>query len=592
MKRSFQHTLGFLKIGAVLALTWYCACDSTASISVKEVKFDRLMILSSVGTVDNGGADQRACEIDEAETVTGLDLAFVMKSADRQNACGGEEDQDQGIRPGDLIARKTVTVGSAEPSSRDVNIVSEIFSLAISCVEPYPDADLSTTRTCAGAPNPTMNLSEVEWHTYQEAGTTSGSSEPRCEPAAVALLIDTSGSMLGYVDPDNGFREDQPGQFQWPDDGTRAVMATDPTGIRFAVASTFVKTLNENDRLVAFTYQERQDSDDLEVICTLLPLDATGDLTSEKEYVRKALNCFGVQREIVTSALERAKGGEEGRTPLWSAVKAAYEFLQRDDAEAPHNRHIVVIGDGPDTCNAEAEEFIAERTQCGGTTYPELREFIEAKQSEPGAVPIHIHFVQLQAKAYPWRDARQQELACLTDGHHQFLNLRDLQRSDIAEALTEAMSRIRYALSGYWTLRATTAAFDVSSSSTPGYLAPGTMFAVGGSLTLAANVFTAVERAHDFDAGGSDDSGGPWDQRTSFRRTCDQDADCLAPGATPEPCRMYCSTQQKVCLDSAQVYVYPDSTKVDGNVVPTACTTAGGGAGTCCAGVCETAGCN
>ena len=601
MKRSFQNTLGFLKVGALLALTWYCACDSTASISVEKVSFHRLQILSAVGTVDNAGTHERACEIDRGETVTGFELAFTMKSAARKSACSGEDDRDWGIQPGDRIERRIVTPGET--------VTAESFALSVTCVEPYPDADLATNRTCSGVTTPTINLAALGWHPYHRPLGNADDVPVRCEPAAVVLLLDQSGSMRGNVDPLNGFREDQQGLFQWPADATGKTVATDPNNARQAAAVDFIEKLNANDQLVVFGYQEQEDEEDFRVLCTQSPKAPTGELAGEPEYVRKALNCFGVNRDIVTEEVRAAYGREDGRTPLWSAVQAAYDFLQRDDVEAPYNRHIVVIGDGPDTCNEDADEFIRwgvkiegqpagamERSQCSSVSYTELREHVEGGQSDPGAIPVHIHFVQLEARAYPERDARQQEMACLTDGHYFFINSRDLRlgegHNELQLALIEAMSRIRYAITGYWTLRATTAAFDVTSPTTPGYLAPGSVFGVGGTLTIGADVFAALASNHPFDVGGNEASGGPWDQRVSFRRMCDTDTDCLPPGQRPEACRVYCSPQQKVCLDPDVRVLEPDFTKgADGTPVATSCETAGGGAGTCCAGECQTTAC-
>jgi hypothetical protein len=429
----------------------------------------------------------------------------------------------------------------------------------------------------------------ADYRAFYRVPSRRGDLPVRCQPVSVALLIDQSGSMRGFVDEANGYREGPLGTFPVPGDDVRVRVASDPTNTRLSAAIDFINKLNANDQLIVFTYHESEDAN-IQVPCTEQPLPATGDLAGEREYIRKALACFGVNRDLILRQVASAFGEEGGRTPLWDAVQTAYRFLQRDDVGADTIRHIVVVADGPDTCNSESIEGIQAGArsvtsgQCSSVAYEQVFNEIVNGNAEPGAVPVHVHFVQLQTRGYPTRDGRMMELACATQGLYQFVNGNDFPRTATGEpekeldlALTEALARVRYSLLGYWTLAADTAAFAVGPGAA-GHIAPGTVYGVSGTVTLGGGELVKQDKIQPFDAAGTD-NWGPWDLRVAFARSCEADADCTT-GAV-NPCQVYCAEQEGLCL--ATPFARPNAT---------ACTTGDGTAGQCCGGVCQAGACN
>jgi len=578
----FVHARGTLLAGLTLALavtfatTFGGACDSTATISWKSTKLERLAVISAAPLVGSGDQLERQCSVGPDDVVGGVELGFILKSTDPEETCARADDNDWALRPGDEVERREVSLG--------VNVSAAAFSLAVDCVEPYPDADILTTRECQGVRSPDFNLRDVDFRAFYDVPSDSGDLPVRCEPASVVLLIDQSGSMRGFVDEAEGYKEGPLGTFPVPGDDVRVRVASDPTNTRLSAAIDFIRKLNANDQLVVFTYHESED-ENIQVPCTEQPL---AEPASDPEYIRKALACFGVNRDLMLGEVASAFGEEGGRTPLWAAVQTAYRFLQREDVEADPIRHIVVVADGPDTCNAASVEGIeagaVSDSQCSGVDYEQVFNEIVNGNQEPGAVPVHVHFVQLQTKGYPNRDQRMMELACSTQGVYQFVNGNDFPRTQTGEpqqelglALTEALSRVRYALMGYWTLTAQTAAFAVGPGAA-GYLAPGAVQGVSGTLTLGAGDLVKQDKIQPFNAAGVD-AYGPWDLRAAFARSCAEDADCTT-GAV-DPCQFYCAVQEGRCLETP--VARPDAST---------CTTGDGAAGQCCDGVCQAGACS
>lgn len=563
------------------------ACDSTASIGAPSIKFERIQLVSAAARVDRNGEVARQCQVQPDDVVTGLEFAFVLKhtSPDVKKGsagptCDGAPERDWSIRPGDRIERRQIIIGE--------NITPTSFELNADCVEPYPDPDIISNRVCQGVDNPDFDPEGLDFRNFYEWSGDVGDLPVRCEPAAVIMLLDMSGSVRGLVNEQNGYREGTPGDFQPPTDFRR--VATDPTNSRLAAAVTFIEDLNANDQIVVMSFQERPGAENLKVLCSVDPPPAEGDLANDPEYVRHAIECFGFNREILVDPVRQSFGSESGRTPLWDAVYRAYQLLNRDELEAPRNRHIVVVTDGPDTCNDGSVDFHqAGGAQCSATSYEEVYDLITEENAKPGASPVHVHFVQLQARGYPHRDARQMELACATHGLYQFVNGENFTRTtsgnpptEYGDALTEALTRVRYSLSGYWTLDANSAAFDVAATS-PGYLKPGTLYGVSGALTLKASDYLKEPKVQPFDARG-EDQWGAWDLRVAFRRMCLDDSQCTT--GAPDACKVYCSPQDAVCLVDGEGRPAPADLP-DG----TTCTTGTGEAGQCCTGACQAGAC-
>ena len=530
-------------IGIATALALSSACDSTATISYKNVKVEAVRVVSAAPLVQDGEGTARSCQVGAADEIVGFDIALTVKGTafDEKQTCGNRIDQDQAVRPGDRIERVMVVPGD--------NFSPESFELDLSCVEPYPDADGAA---CGGVGNPSVDLTGLSWVANHEEGY-----DPvRCEPAAIAVLVDQSGSMAGFVNAELDYQEDVQGEFVWPSDDERQAVASDPQRHRIGAVQDLIAKLNANDKLVVFSYQEKNEDTDLQVLCEGTAAPDQGDLLGKEEYFRKAYNCFGTNRAVIEAAVALAYGDEEGRTPLWTSLLKAYKFLQDPVVDAPSNRHIVVIGDGPDTCNVASDEFVTDKPQCAEDSYEEVRTYILENNDLVGSHPVHIHFVQIQAYGYRDRDPRQQELACLTGGHHLFVNSFDMPRTqgstvELAEALKDAVARIRYSFSGNWHMKVETPAFQVAEGNL-GYLDPGFLYGITGNLALLAETgFTNLNKEHEFNASGGDLTG-YWDQRLAFRRACDSDAQCagISVGDSTNDCiraTAICSPQTLTC---------------------------------------------
>ena len=154
-----------------------------------------------------------------------------------------------------------------------------------------------------------------------------------------------------------------------------------------------------------------------------------------------------------------------GRSNLWQALDLSFKYMKLQGEVA---RHIVVVTDGTDTCTAESTDFqhcftndgagegpTAQSPCASAVSFNALRTEVEAYIAERRAnqLPndLHISFVHFQSPGYPEHDARMQQLACLTGGNYTFVNSNRLS-AERAEAMTNAMTRLRYSLSGHWGL--------------------------------------------------------------------------------------------------------------------------------------------
>src|SRR5690606_30073052 len=108
--------------------------------------------------------------------------------------------------------------------------------------------------------------------------------------------------------------------------------------------------------------------------------------------------------------------------------------------------HIVVLTDGPDTCLRDSEAFTScDVGACNSEKVTEIIRRIEEDGANPNVPPVHIHFVQFESPGYPGPDPRQQEIACLTNGHYQFINSNKLSLVNVVDfqnALSTAMNNV------------------------------------------------------------------------------------------------------------------------------------------------------
>ena len=250
-----------------------------------------------------------------------------------------EADNDLSIKPYDRIDLKTI-----EPNL----VTPELFQMAIDCMEPSPDTSLNSCATNIKADG--LTIGDVSYFNYEkgEAADTRGK-------VALAVLIDMSGSMGGLVYPFPPYYEDTRSNVlaAFPLDFAFGNNATDKGNARFSAVVDMIKSLNPDDDLIVFTYNEKK----VDVVCELAAIP-------DASYEDKKANCFGTNRKLVLGVDPDGSGGplmsmggnSEGRSPLWYAVREVYEYMKTSDtAKNADYRHILVINDGPDTCAPSAE---------------------------------------------------------------------------------------------------------------------------------------------------------------------------------------------------------------------------------------------
>ncbi len=638
MKR--QHPVGF-SVGAVsrclagfvlvAALGASASCgESTYRLSTFQFNTNHPMEVVSVFPAVRGedGTYQRQCEsLDgdgNAAVADSLLFSIVLNGTLRDG--DSNRDLDDSIRPGDLL--------KVDPSTRNVveigiTIVEDDFEVELECLEPYPDPDMQGSAECQGRmASPRNEPERLDYRSHFDLTLRPSTSDK--DAMAVAILVDQSGSMRGFITEDEGLEAKPDSPFEG---GDFKVRATDPDRHSLSAVKQFASLLNANDRLGVFQFGEAV-GDTARIVC---------DLSPEKDEATRRRECFGINRTVVfgCSSAEIQKGCQlkgtdfmklqanaRGRTPLWSAVEDVYRFM-RDEVDA-QVRHVIVITDGPDTCHPDSPDFqpvlrrykngkyleFKQDGACSNVSFDELLATLEVDiRDTQGAllpsnqVPVHVSFLQLQAMGYRDRDPRQQEVACRTGGHYLFVNAWDLPRETgsseppLGTALRElAVPRLRGMLAGAWTL-----AVDVPDLATR-HLQPGSEMAVAGTIRMQKGQVTP-DAQYDLRVGYVDpfDLGNHiprLDQRVAFRIPCGASDSCdwypqdecsqvacragdavCAPTHAPE--QAACGTGGACCWGGC---LTPGdcTTGFDAlcNPIPaedgTACT-----AGVCCSGTCQ-----
>jgi hypothetical protein len=481
--------------------------DSEPEFNNSSVKFDQLHVISAVPVKKQGGEFVPLCRSTTEEPM-GLQLNVLLQGTNKQSG-----DRDLSIQPLNTVGEQQV-----DP----LNITAKLFEIYFACMEPYPDNDLYQCADAFTGGND-MPIDQVDHFNYHQPEPTTH------EKVAVAVLFDMSGSMKGLSTPYSPFNEDSLEAISAASMGPLS-NATDPNNARYGALESFLKGLNNDDAVILFAFNEYR----IEVVCEL-----PGEPGAMKW--RKLEECFSTDRSLilgatpgsVKSALDSLQGEERGRTPLWSAIEEVYLYMRgrTDEAKAAgvndyKLRHILVIGDGPDTCAPSPEQ-----SQCSGgcvaysTTYETVREMIEA---DPMAERVPIHFVQMAAKGYPHRDPRQQEISCLTGGHHNFINTPDIPSNLLQEVLTTTINRIRYTFRGYWRLQVPLGTVKKANEPPRGRLYGVT----GGGQLLPGDDDLLVAQESTFNFKVNDDSiyeVNNADKRISFRKECDPEAPSVCP---------------------------------------------------------------
>ena len=273
----------------------------------------------------------------------------------------------------------------------------------------------------------------------------------RNTPLAVALLIDNSGSIKGFVEEgtigggDSAVScvEGPPKVVDIP--STLNDCHSDPTFGAPGAAETILATLRPADRAISFTFGEkvgisaacpsgaRPDGPDGEAACLGSPAQA-------REAVKRLMDH------------DDAHVLGEGRSNLWGAVVHAMDLL-RKHATQPL-RHVVVITDGPDTCDAKSPDFQhcfstsgGDPTYVGGCPTAASAEVDAAIAQTPAVAVSFIHF---QSPGYPHPDPRMIDAACRSGGHYLFVPTRSIPPSGTRAMLEKAARRLRGVLRGHW----------------------------------------------------------------------------------------------------------------------------------------------
>ncbi len=485
-----------------------------------------------------------------------------------------ESDNDTSIRPGDLVKKGTsqravVTVGDT--------ITEAQFRVDVECLETYPDPDLIGNAECQGVVGP--RAATPQKLNYRSYFTTEYRPSPSDSNAmAIAVLVDQSGSMKGFVETESNLEVIGNSSGPW-DPVNFKNHASDPDGQRLTAIKSFFSLLNPNDRAGVFQFGESIGSTP-KIVCDLS--------TGETEDIRRR-DCFGSNRNVVfgCNSTEKAAGctltgkdftslgvNAKGRTPLWAGVLDVYKFMK--NSVGSKVRHIVVIGDGPDTCHPDSPDFqptlrqkkngkyveFKQDNACAETGYEDFMTLLEADLKDGSGnylpanlVPVHVSFIQFQALGYLDRDPRQQEIACRTGGHYTFINAQDLAAGSSGESLRSALlmavQRLRGALAGAWTL-----AVDVPDLAI-GRLALGSELAVGGYIKLLSGTLTPDAQV-DLRVGYVDSSAAgqnipKLDMRGSIRVPCAAGDSCAwftgAGDCTTVACRggdQLCAVSDKV----------------------------------------------
>lgn len=588
---------GLLLVGALAAGG---ACKQT-TYRLSTFQFSPLHpieVVSAFPAVRSGdGTYVRQCDaLDGAGKAATADaLMFSISLLGTEVSSGEDEDRDNSIRPGDHLK---VGPGTDRPEVVLGETIGERdFEVELLCLEPYPDPDLRGDARCQGQEvRSQTHPARLEYRSHFDPDEHGLRPSPRERDSLdIAFLVDQSGSMKGFVDPQEG-KEAKPNAYEvYATDFAR--FATDRNGVRLSAVKAFSHLLNDNSRVAVFQFNE-ETGPGARIVCDL------PDVASETD---RRKECFGTNRSLVfgCSADEIAAGCQDtgkafnelaskprGRTPLWAAVADVYRFLR--DQSTARVRHLVVFTDGPDTCHPDSPDFepvlrgkkkdkfveFKQENACSTVSFDDLLAELQADLAQADAslpparqAPVHVSFVQIQAPGYRDRDPRQQEIACRTGGHHLFVNAQDLPAADndssaLDQALVHlAVPRLRSALAGTWTL-----AVDVPDLAT-GRLPAGAELAVEGAIRMFDGDVT-VDAEYPLRVGyvasaGQDNIPG-LDQRVAFRRPCGSGDSCgwYPPGDCTQ---VACRGGDAVCVASPALD-------------PAAC----GSGGACCWGACLT----
>lgn len=480
-----------LVLGIILSVS-FSGCDATYKFPPITKQLDKLSLVSTYpGYIGDHNQMTPVCSIDDplapGKQPNGLILNFTL---------GLIGLKQEGVAfPGDMIIQKGS--GAHKKNFRLANVDESTsmgidrFQQDIQCLETLTSSALN--KQCTGMQNPKTINKAVNFKSYfpcdEIGGITVCKHHTDTNDVGVIVMFDNSGSMDGWVYP-NTFQE--AGKI---DDSTVSNeilihndWATDKQwNAREQAFNAFESKLNPNYKLMAMRFGEFASTGST----TLLMAGCNAGLLSNPPPKGEKLwdQCFGVNRAMVDfGALKYTQNGTKGRTPLWYAVKQAYEYMKtKTDLKV---KHIIIVDDSPDTCTTKSPFYNwaadpKKVSPCSTTGYQDFRAMLIKDLKANPDQNIHISFIQIQSWGYMERDTEQAEVACLTRGHYIFLNARQwggdtyAYTAHLTEQLKQAMRNLANTLQGFWQY-----GFNIVDLSDKSKIPAGTLAAASGTLTL------------------------------------------------------------------------------------------------------------
>lgn len=541
-----------------LGLGLAAGCDSTAKISKDSRSLEKLLVLEStpMRTVSNAGKETYVPVCDPgASGADGLLLNVVMKGIGESVGVSASESQDgdKSIRPGDTILQNPIYEADINPENFKFNLscIEQILPDSKQCIT-SGDCDGGTSCpdrikgycTNSGVPyciSQVMNdNAKIAKISYQEV------TPDRGEPIGVVILVDMSGSNSGLVHFNSPYYEDTMSDSlaSIPEGSSYAQNGSDPGATRIGAVKELINSLNSSDKVMVISFNENK----VDVVCK--HPDIANPTTEEKLDA-----CFSSNKDLVLgaeggfSALDDIRNDSQGRTPLWSAVEMAYNFLKdHPKGKSVDYKHILVISDGPDTCS-ESADLNRCRKSCVAyqTLFEDVLTLVKTDAYEDR---IPVHFVQFGAKGYPDRDARQMQIACETGGRYMFVNSLDFSAAKMEQTLSETLMNVRYTFGGFWRF-----AFKLPGVGNNNDLAKGWGFAVEGTGKISEAKLKEGESNFDFKVGNDN-----IDKRAAFKKECTADADCPAKetAGTCYDLTWFCDTEGGACKSVVEWHVNGD----------------------------------
>jgi hypothetical protein len=560
-----------LLLAGIWVLILASGCDNNATFTKIPFNFNHTQVISAVPAISDGNSWRPMCglELDNGAMVApeGILLNVSYISYKRK-----DDDLDQSLRPDDRVNDRDI--GGERSEDIDLTNAANI-GITVDCIDTLPDSDqppsgtlTDTTDKCQGAEPDSVGVGAPFYVPF---------TDDRAKRHNVIVLLDQSGSMTGLVDGGT-YLEGAMGDIDLSSDFLG--LASDYYDLRKVAAKSFINRLNDDDRLGVVAFGESiETSDHLTVACPT----ATGSSIAED-----LDECFGTNHDLWTGVDGiDGLGTGGGRSNLWKGIETVYDYLMNIAEDEGGSRHIVVVTDGPDTCDSDSQAFAGcTQSACSTTTHQDVLNKIEVDRLKVNGDHVQIHFVQFESRGYTGRDTRQMEVACASQGHYQYINSEDNpaeQLTPLQDALETALLNVRHSLMGYWQIPITIAALE-KHGAPPTYTPVGSRYAISGMITVRAssNMVSGSDEPQEFGAGGMGagaQNSTFWDRRPSIRKPCMGAVDCGGLDSSQDDCNIICSTETLICPQGADGVTAPNNA--------TQCTMDEGSSGICCGGICQ-----